>query len=277
MWVPLSGAIAQQRNVDTIANNVANSNTPGFKKDQLVFKEYLTALENNSGDIDLPGKEFRPEDFYRSQGAEHAFVKVDGSYSSHEQGMLEPTGNPLDIGIRGDGFFEVLTPNGIRFTRRGTFSISSNGELVTDQGYKVLSKINLNQNQNKGGETTTIAVPPPEQRVIKLENGKININLTGDVSSGPTNVGTLSVVEFNDVHTLKKEGDSLYINEDNANIISEAKNSSIHQGFVESSNVNPVEEMSNLIKANRNFESIQKVIKTYDNISGRAVNEIGKF
>ena len=81
LWVPLSGALAQQKRVETIANNVANANTPAFKRDQAVFKEHLTAYEKGT-DIDLPNKEWAPEDFYRSYGAEKANVKVDGTYTN---------------------------------------------------------------------------------------------------------------------------------------------------------------------------------------------------
>ena len=131
IWVPLSGQIAQQRKVETIANNIANANTAGFKKDSLVFKEHLTALTKGADIVDLPRKEWKPDDFYRSQGAENAYVKVDGSYTDFEQGPLSPSHNPLDLALFGKGFFEVLTPTGIRFTRKGNFTISKDGELVT--------------------------------------------------------------------------------------------------------------------------------------------------
>lgn len=274
LWVPLSGAIAQQRNVETIANNVANANTPGFKREQVVFKEYLTALEKGDQDAKLPDNEFKPEDFYRSYNAEDAFVKVDGTYTMHEQGQLTPTGNAFDNALNGPGFFEVLTPNGVRYTRRGSFSINNEGKLVTDQGYYVLSK----------GAPPTIGVDgkisissPPESRSVMIGNNKLTISLNGEVFSGGNKVADLSITEFNDPHTLKKEGNSLFINQDQMNIkIGDAK-TSVHQGFVEQSNVNAVTEMSNLINANRNFESIQRVIKTYDNMSSKAVNEISKF
>ena len=89
IWVPLSGEIAQQRKVETIANNIANANTPGFKKDRLTFKEHLTALDKGLEDIDIPREDWSPEDFYKSQGAQNSHVKVDGSYTVHEQGRLE--------------------------------------------------------------------------------------------------------------------------------------------------------------------------------------------
>ena len=138
IWVPLSAAVAQQNKVDTIANNVANANTPGFKKDRLVFKEYLTALEKGLEDIDLPRKEWAPRDFYRSQGGENALVKTAASFTIFEQGALTPTGNPLDIAINGEGFIKILTPNGPRYTRRGNLSLSKDSLLVTDRGHPVL-------------------------------------------------------------------------------------------------------------------------------------------
>lgn len=274
LWVPLSGAIAQQRNVETIANNVANANTPGFKKEQVVFKEYLAALEKGDAQIDLPQKEWKPEDFYRSYNAEDAFVKVDGSYTLHEQGQLSPTGNAFDNAINGPGFFEVLTPNGVRYTRKGNFTINNEGKLVTDQGYLLLSK---SPPQNAGADGKIEVAAPPESRVINVGNNKFTISLDGEVFSGSNKVAEMALVEFNDVHALKKEGNSLFINPDQKNVKSGELKTSVHQGFVEQSNVNAVSEMSSLINANRNFESIQRVIKTYDTMSGKAVNEISKF
>lgn len=274
LWVPLSGAIAQQRNVETIANNVANANTPGFKKEQVVFKEYLAALEKPDAQIDLPQKEWKPEDFYRSYNSEDAFVKVDGTYTLHEQGQLAPTGNAFDNALNGPGFDEVLTPNGVRYTRKGNFTINNEGKLVTDQGFYLLSK---SPPPTAGADGKIEVVAPPESRAINVGGGKFTISLDGEVYSGQNKVADLALVEFNDPHALKKEGNSLFINPDQKNIkIGEVK-TSVHQGFVEQSNVNAVSEMSSLINANRNFESIQRVIKTYDTMSGKAVNEIAKF
>lgn len=274
LWVPLSGAIAQQRNVETIANNVANANTPGFKKEQVVFKEYLAALQKGDAQVDLPQKEWKPEDFYRSYNAEDAFVKVDGAYTLHEQGQLAPTGNAFDNALNGPGFFEVLTPNGVRFTRKGNLSINNEGKLVTDQGFLLLSK---SPPPAANAEGQIILTTPPESRAITVGNNKFSISLDGEVFSGANKAADLSLVEFTDVHALKKEGNSLFINPDQKNMkIGELK-TSVHQGFVEQSNVNAVSEMSSLINANRNFESIQRVIKTYDTMSGKAVNEISKF
>ncbi len=277
IWVPLSAAIAQQQNVETIANNVANANTPGFKKDQLVFKEYLTAIDKGLEDIDLPNGEFAPEDFYHTSGAENASVNVDGSYTNHSQGQLAQTGNSLDLALQGNGFFEVLSPFGVRYSRRGNLSISKDGELVTDQGYKVLKKFDPALLNSQGREgSAPLKVPQPEERIIKIPIGKLSINLEGQIFSNGNPVDELSIVEFKDMHQLKKEGNSLYANadNDNLNLITKTR---VHQGMIEESNVNAIAEMSDLIKAHRHFESIQKEISTYDSMAGKAANEIGKF
>ena len=268
IWVPLSAAVAQQSKVDTIANNVANANTPGFKKDRLVFKEYLTALEKGADTIDLPRKEWAPEDFYRSQGGDKAHVKVAASFTIFEQGPLTPTGNPLDIGINGSGFIKVLTPNGVRFTRKGNLSMSEEGMLVTDQGFSVLGT-------SVGGRK--VQEEEKQERMIRLRPGKVSVNQQGDIFVQGTPVARIAVVEFKAPAALRKEGQSLFINRDSDNIISDGIKSTVHQGFMEQSNVNAIEEMSELIKANRHFESIQRAIKNYDYISGRAVNELLKF
>lgn len=276
LWVPLSGAIAQQRQVETIANNVANVNTPGFKKDQVVFKEYLAALEKGGDQqgIDLPQKEWKPEDFYRSYNAEDSFVKIDGSYTVHEQGQLAQTGNFFDNALSGPGFYEVLTPNGVRFSRNGAFSISNEGKLVTDQGFLVLSK-DAPPIATADGKLNLAT--SPESRAINIGTGRFSVSLEGEVFNGQNKVGELALTEFNDIHALRKEGNNLFINPDQKNVKVGESKTSVHQGFVEQSNVNAVGEMSNLINANRNFESIQRVIKTYDTMSAKAVNEISKF
>ena len=268
IWVPLSGQIAQQRKVETIANNIANANTAGFKKDRLAFKEHLTALTKIPDDLDMPKGEWKPDDYYRSQGAENAFVKVDGSYTDFEQGALNPTNNALDLALNGKGFFEVLTPGGIRFTRGGSLTLNAQGELATAQGYKVLAKLNPE-------EAGTIT---PEDRVIKLPpNEKISISREGDIYNSSGKVGNLSVVEFKDLDAVRKEGHALFMNNDAENIERVKVSTSVNQGFIEGSNVNAIKEMSELINAHRHFDNIQKAINTYDAISAKIVNDIAKF
>ena len=277
IWVPLSGQLAQQRKVETIANNVANANTVGFKKDQLVFKEHLTAFTQGVQDIDIPRKEFSPADFYHTQGAENAMVAVDGNFTIHEQGQFIPTSNPLDVALKGEGFLEVLTPTGVRFTRKGNLSINRESELVTDQGFKVLGALEATSEALRDPASIN-SFPKPEDRVVKIPtNSKLTVSLDGELLTKGGSIGKLSIVEFADKHALKKEGNSLFITPDEANVIRTDIKTTVNQGFLEGSNVNAIEEMSDLIQAHRHFESIQKAINAYDSISGKAANDIGKF
>lgn len=273
LWVPLSGAIAQQHKVDTIANNVANANSPGFKRDQVVFKEYLTALDKGHDPIDIPNKEFAPRDFYHTFGAENAMVKVDGSYTDFSQGQLVPTNNPFDLALNGKGFFEILAPNGIRYSRAGQLTLNAQGLLVTSQGYPVLSHID-----HSILDTDSENFPPPNERLITINYPNPVINLQGEIYSEGQRVGKLSIVEFLDPHALKKEGSGLFINQHDQNISRNSQiKTAVYQGHIEQSNVNAISEMSRLINAHRNFESIQRVIRTYDDISSKGVNEISRF
>jgi flagellar basal-body rod protein FlgG len=273
IWVPLSGQVAQQRKVETIANNIANANTPGFKKDRLTFKEHLTALDKGLEDIDIPREDWSPDDFYKTQGAQNSHVKVDGSYTVHEQGRLDPTNNPLDFALHGKGFFEVSTPQGIRFTRKGNLTVSKDGSLITDSGFKLLSKL-----ENTKSDPSIIDKSDIQQRFIKLPEGaRISVSREGEIFNKGEIIGKMSIVEFNDVDAIRKEGNSLYINNDDANLKRDKVATSVNQGFIEGSNVNAVQEMSELIRAHRHFENIQKAISTYDSISGKAVNDIAKF
>jgi len=274
LWVPLSGALAQQRKVETIANNVANANTTAFKRDQLAFKEYLTAQQKGIEDIDLPNKEWAPEDFYRSYGAENSMVEVQGSYTNFSQGQIRPTNNPLDVAINGQGFIEVLTPNGIRFTRNGSFTVSNNGELTTKEGYPILSKRPFSDNESSARDLASL--PKPKERIIRLDDSPLSINEQGQIFQKNQIISHISIVEFKDTDGLMKEGKSFFINNERNNILG-PKKTRILQGSLETSNVNAIKEMSDLIKAHRNFETMQKVIKTYDSMASKAYNEIGKF
>lgn len=263
LWVPVSAAISQQQKVDTLANNVANANTPGFKKTDLTFREHLTVLEKGLSEAALPNKTWAPEDFYNTHGNESSFVKTDGSYTNFNQGQIIPTGNIYDLALKGKGFFEVLSPNGVRYTRKGNFTINNEGRLTTDQGFFVLGK--------KTDENIS-----PEQRLISMPQGTFSVTKEGSIISSDTIIAQLNLVEFKDNHALLKEGNSLFSNNDQDNIIDENR-TLIFQGYQEQSNVNVIQEMSELIKASRNFESIQRVIKTYDNMAEKLNTNILRF
>jgi flagellar basal-body rod protein FlgF len=262
VYTALSGAIAQSQKLDTIANNIANVNTPGFKKDKQVFEEYLTANEKPPALMNVPKIPASIESFYDTQGGDKSFVDTRGTFTDFTQGTVKPTGNRMDLAIEGRGFFEVATPQGIRFSRAGNFTLDGDGKLVTKDGYPVL----------KEGEGAD-----PSARVIRLTGqGEITINDKGEVFEGTENLGKLSIIDVKDPDHLQKAGHSLYGVRANVNPEFVNSGSGVKQGFLELSNVNIVQEMTDMISANRVFESTQKAISAYDSMADKLVNVVGK-
>ena len=261
IYTALSGGIAKSNEVELIANNLANANTPGFKRDTGTFNEYLTELRRPDTVEGLQREigqaallEGRPQ-------GDKSFVEMDGIYTSFNQGALKRTNIPLDLALEGKGFFEVLTPSGVRYTRQGNFSLSPAGLLVTANGFPVLSK----------GEA------PPEQRQIRFGQGAVEISPTGEIKQSGLALGQLSVVEFHENQWLEKVGNAYFRNTDDNNLKKGLPvESKINQGFLEMSNVNAVHEMTRLIEATRGYESQMQAIKTYQEIDGRSVNDIGR-
>ncbi len=260
IYTALSGGIAKSHELELIANNLANANTPGFKRDTGTFSEYLTELRRQDS-VDAPSAAAGSQEA-RVEG-DKSFVEMDGIYTDYRQGQLQTTGRNLDVGIEGNGFLEALTPGGIRYTRQGNLSIGANGVLVTPNGYPILAK------PTPGNEAV-----PPEQRMIRLGNGAVNVTPDGTLSQNGAAVATLSVQEFQEPQWLEKVGNAYYRNVHPNNLKVGATISKLHQGFLESSNVNAVQEMTRLIEATRAYESHMQAIKTYQEIDGRSVSEI---
>jgi flagellar basal-body rod protein FlgG len=264
VYTALSGAMAQSLKLDTIANNLANVNTPSFKRDQQIFNEYLTANEKPSNVIQVPRVTASIESFYDMQGGDKSFVDTKGTFTDFSQGGLKPSGNTLDVAIDGKGFFEVATPNGVKLTRAGNFTLDGNGQLVTKDGFPVL------KNAEVGAD--------PASRTFRFDaSGPITIADNGDVSQGTQVLGRLSVIDVKNPDSLQKTGNSLYGFKANmAPEMTNIANPSLKQGFIETSNVNIVQEMTDMIQTNRVFESTQKAISAYDSMSEKLVNIVGK-
>lgn len=261
IFAAVSGAMAQSSRLDTIANNLANVNTSGFKKDRQVFSEYLAAHEKQDNHINVPRIPASIESFYDMQGGDTAYVNPSGTYTNFEQGNLRSTGSPLDMAIEGRGFFEILTPQGVRFTRAGSMQIDGNGRLVTKEGHPILK-----EGQND-----------PAQRVIQLTTPNLTIAQSGDIYDGGNNVGRIAVSDFAILDDLQKVGASQYALKANAGSAPVASREfRVQQGFIESSNVNVVEEMTDMITANRVFEATQQAIKASDQMDDKLINQVGK-
>lgn len=268
LWTAASGAGAQSQSVDIVANNLANVDTTGFKKDGPTFREYLASVERVHGTEDIPRGAIKEKEFYPLDGRDQSFVVVDGTYTSFRQGSFRPTNSPLDLALEGPGFLEVSTPAGIRYTRAGNLKVGLDGKLVTNDGHAILSA-------GPGGLATGA---DPAARFINLrDRNRININTQGEIWSGDELVGRLSVVEFKDLNKVKKRGGSLLENTEPNNFADTRPVTLVRQGALENSNVNPIEEMTNLIKANRLYEHDLKAIKTYNDLLGREANDLGKL
>lgn len=264
VYSALSGALAQAQRLDTIANNIANVNTPGFKRDDQTFREYLSANEKPSEVLQVPKVPASIESFYDMQGGDTSYVDASGTYTDHSQGRLTLTNSPLDVAIDGAGFFEIMTPNGLRLSRAGGFTLDGNGMVVNKDGFPVMTE----------------AAPgtDPSARVVRVDgNGQLHIAENGDIYQGENVVGKLSVVDVVNKDALRKVGNNLY--DFKAGMQPEVQaiaNPSLRQGFIESSNVNIVQEMTDMIQATRTFESTQKAIQAYDQIGDKLVNVVPK-
>ncbi|MGZ3696022.1 MAG: flagellar basal-body rod protein FlgF [Bdellovibrionota bacterium] len=273
-WPAISGAVAQSERMDAIANNLANSDTTAFKRDQVAFRQVLSSATSAAQKEDIPRKPYTEKDFHRLDGRDTAYVATDGSYTDYTQGRVKVTGSPLDVALEGKGFLEVLGPQGVRFTRQGSLKMNAEGSLVTTEGFPVLSP---------GGQPEAGKIPTREelaQRAIKLDttkDPKLTITSDGKIYQGKQEVAQLSVVEFVDPKLLSKEGSSLFVNDLAANISQDDKTTQIRQGVLETSNVNAIMEMSELLKATRLFEANEKIVKSYGDLEGRAVNDLGKL
>lgn len=262
IFTAVSGAMAQDARLETIANNIANANTTGFKKDQQVFYEYLSATEKQPDVIQVPRIPASIESFYDIQGGDRGYVDTAGTFTKFEQGSMKPTGSTLDFALEGSGFFEVNTPQGVRMTRNGSFKMNQNGELVTNEGFPVLR-------EGVGQD--------PAQRAIKLTSSNVTVSQSGDVYDGGVQVAKLSVVDVQRKEALQKVGSSFYQLKENYNEpVRPALDAQVQQGFVEGSNVNVVQEMTDLISASRVFESNQQAIKAFDKMDEKLVNQVGK-
>ena len=255
--IAASGGVKQQIKMDVLANNLANLNNAGFKSDGLVFREIFPPFVKDSSINPSRDPSLSPDE----SNASVAYVAVDSAYVDHAQGSFRKTGNTFDVALDGEGFFEVETPQGFRYTRNGNFNLDKNNNLVTHEGNFVL-----------GDDKQKIQINSQDGIVAFLQDGTISVGRGLENA----NVGTISLVKFNDTGALAKEGSGLYKVMDNKVQPEKANEIKVRQGFLERSNVNSIEEMTNMITAIRAFEAYQKVIQTIDEADEAAANAIGR-
>lgn len=257
IYTALSGAMAKSHEIELIANNLANANTAGFKKDRATFNEYLTELRREDS-VEGLQRDIKSSVLLEGRAlGDKGFVELDGIYTDFGQGTVEKTGRDLDMALEGKGFLEVSTPAGIRYTRAGNLSLNADRVVVTSHGYPVLSR-------GQGD---------PASRLIRLREGSVEITPQGNLVQNGAQVGNISVQEFHEPQWLEKAGNGLFRNVHPDNLAPTLM-TKVHQGFVENSNVNAVTEMTKLIEATRSYESHMQAIKAYQEMDGRLVNDL---
>jgi flagellar basal-body rod protein FlgG len=240
-----AGALIQQYRLDILSNNLANVNTVGFKEDRAHFE--LLEVEP----MPLPGED---GEAMPTLGPVLLGDPSLTSYVNFSQGSLRQTGNSLDLAIEGDGFFNVQTPEGVKYTRNGNFVLGENGLLMTTDGYPVLGQ---------GGN-------------IQLEeDAPITISREGDIEVDGSTVGSIRVTHFPDSQNLKKVGESLFTALDDGVSAIPSDNFTMMQGYLELANVDPVRGMVEMIEALRVFEAYQKTLETLDAVDSQAVGDVG--
>lgn len=247
LWISKTGLDAQQTQMDVIANNLANVSTNGFKRTRAVFEDLL--YQN----IRQPGAQSSQQTQLPSGLQLGTGVRSVATERNFSQGNLQETGNNKDVAIQGEGFFQVLLPDGATaYTRDGAFQVDNQGQLVTASGYTI---------------QPSITIPADATSVTVGRDGTVSITQAGSATT--TEVGALQLATFINSAGLMAKGENLYVETSasgNANTNTPGTNGSgtLAQGFVETSNVNVVEELVNMIQTQRAYEINSKSITTSD-------------
>ncbi|MDX2471953.1 MAG: flagellar basal-body rod protein FlgG [SAR324 cluster bacterium] len=255
LFTSATGMSAQQSQIDTISNNLSNVNTNGFKKTRNNFQDLLYSNEIVPGSA-TSSNTISPTGLHKGHG-----VKLIGTQKVYTQGNLTHTGNDLDLSIDGDGFFQVLRPNGsIAYSRDGAWQRDNNGRVVNSDGYPIEPEL---------------VIPPEATKLIVSQDGVVQI-LVGDDPT-PTRVGNIQLSKFINPAGLNPIGKNLLMatQASGAPIAGDPGTEGIgmlSQGFLEKSNVSVVDEMVNMIVAQRAYEVNSKSIQTSDNMLQTAVN-----
>jgi flagellar basal-body rod protein FlgF len=238
LYVTLSRQTALFRNMSVIANNIANANTSGYKSEKMIFTDYI---KKDAGGEDL------------------AFAQDISTTKNMSQGEISSTGSAFDVAIDGEGFFMVDTPDGQKYTRTGNFALNAAGDLVTASGFRVTN--------NNG---TPITVPENATDLTIRKDGMVQVFVDGIEEQ----LGVIGVMKFEDLQRLKSEGGGLYSGE--GGVPAGIEEFQILQGSIEGSNVNSVQEMTNMIEVSRSVGSAAKFAKELHQLMLKAVDTIAK-
>jgi flagellar basal-body rod protein FlgG len=234
-----AGALQQQVRLEMLSNNLANVNSIGYKADLPLFRfaEPAPAADPVTGDVPKLSPYLSPIDYA----------------TNFSEGALRETGNPLDVAIVGSGFFAVQTPDGIQYTRKGSFSVNDQGQLSTADGNAVMGQ---------GGG-------------IEIDGSRVEISEAGEVSVDGAVVDVLRIVDFEKPYRMRKVEGTRFVPAESSVRPRESRNCRIAQGAVEASNVDALRTMTEMIESLRVFESYQIAIRAADDATAKTVNEVG--
>lgn len=232
LYVGLSGQLALQRKLELVANNVANMNTVGFRSENAVFTDYLTKAE---------------------EGRKVSFVVDRSTYTDMRPGTFQKTGNDLDVAVSGDGWLQVGTAQGVRYTRDGRMNLDAQGQLVSVSGDPVL---------DTGGQP--IEIPDDVAR--------IDIRKDGSIVEGDRVFGRIGLARFNQLDSLQRQENGLYRTDE---VPQPAEQAELVQGMVESSNVRPILEMTEMINLSRAYEQASAMAENSHNVERKGIDKLG--
>ena len=268
LYSAASGMVVQMRNQDILAYNLGNSQIPGFKRESMIIRSFPDVMLQQCYAGISPTLE-QPR-YGHAIGRIGTGAGVDWVYTDSSPGQIVYTGNPNDLAMTGDGYFTILTPDGMRYTRNGSFYRDANGYLTTTEGHYLAG-------QGQGAYIQPIKIST--DRFTVDQHGRV-FEIRVDPVTGTDMqvfVDQLRIVDFANRDLLLKEGNNLYSLEPGhaANIIP-PRHLSVAQGYIERSNSVPTTEMIHLMDCMRNFEANSRVLKKIDDTLRRAVNDVGR-
>lgn len=252
LWISKTGLDAQQTQLDAISNNLANVGTSGFKRTRVAFEDLLYQTVRQPGASSTQQTQL-PTGLQLGTG-----VRPTATVRMFTQGNLQQTGNQFDMAINGQGFFQVQMPDGTTaYTRDGSFHVDANGGLVTSAGFAI---------------SPAITIPPNAQTVTIGQDGIVTVTVQGQAA--PQNIGTVQLATFVNPSGLEARGQNLYLETDASGTASTGTPGSnglgmLQQGYLETSNVNVVEELVSMIQTQRAYEINSKAIQTSDQMLQR--------
>ena len=252
IYMAATGALAYEKQLQLLSNNLANVNTAGYKKDRGCFREFSLSAPIDRQNLPL-----------RSGGYQApAYWMEYNTYTDFSAGALRKTGRPFDLALSGKGFFCVRTPDGVMYTRRGDFTVNIDELLVTQEGFPVLGK---------GGEIRIdLAKPSGDVR-------EISISEDGTVTVDGSEVDRLRIIDFTQSHALEKAGHNYYRALNPRALEELDEDLIVSQGFLEISNVDTVRMMTEMIEVLRGYESYQKIMRSVDDMNAKLINDVGRL